>query len=334
MDTQGVISNVLYHKTAIIKNVVAAILMIAIFVFEGCFSFATLSWNWSKLADIAFWVKVCTKIILLMGIRIVALLTFTDVARNANTELKIQKKNNDKYMKLKGKDFPGYIENVKNREIKIEAYKKKINKQLLKLEKKAKAEDRALYFSEDPLKESIKKSNEYCIKRNELELELTDEYIEKNYFFLDVNHYVQIDPAVFDTPVTNERENKYQLTAKTKSALAVGLLIACVGLLFSQSFWNASDIGKIEDYNALEVFIGMMMDLIFMIYQGFRGITQAFTTINNQEVLPYVNRNRILKEYLFWKEPDKEDNLNRLINMLEEETKEEIKPNKKENEGA
>jgi len=322
--TQDLIDKVLFHKTAIIKNMVAVIIMVAIFAFEGCFNFATLSWNADNLTIPAFWVKVSTKVILFLAIKSVALLTFLDVARKTNRNLVTQKQINEKFMKLKGNDFPYYIETILNPSIKVEAWKNQIKKKLVKLEKKAKPIDKALYFDDD--KEEERKLNKYCIVRKELEHELEDEWINKNINVLNVKHYEQVNPSVFDMPISSSKENKWQLTSKTKTAIAISMGTGIVTLLLTQSIWNATGFNKLSEYDALAIWISMLMDLVFLMWQFFTGVTKAFQTINDEEVIPYVNRNRILKQYFFWKEPNKKDNLTIWIQRLEEaDTKEEEK---------
>lgn len=332
--TEQVYNKVLFHKTAIIKNVIAVLIMIAIFAFEGCFNFATLTWDITLLGDSAYWVRIATKIFLLISIKAMCFLTFMDIARRTNIDLGTQINLNKKLMKLKGQDFPDYIENVKNREIKIEAYKKKINAQIKKLESKAKAIDRALYFTKDEKKFELRDKNTYCIKRKDLEYKKSDEYIEANYEYLDVTGYAHIDPAVFDMPVSVQNEkNKYQMTARTKSAIAIIFSTSIVSLVITQSIWNATGFDQLEDYNALIIFMNILIDLVFMVMQAFMGIRQAFTTIDSQEVLPYANRNRTLQEYIYWKEPGKQDNIKTWIEALETAARKETE-NKDDKEGA
>ena len=332
--TEQIYNKVLFHKTAIIKNVIAVLIMAAILAFEGCFNFATLTWNIELLENPAYWVRIATKIFLLVSIKAMCFLTFMDIARRTNLDLGTQKNLNTKLMKLKGQDFPYYIENVKNREIKIEAYKKKINAQITKLEAKAKAIDRALFFTKDETKFELRDKNAYCIKRKDLEYKKSDEYIEANYEYLDITGYAHIDPAVFDMPVSIQKEkNKYQMTSKTKSTIAIIFSTSIISLVITQSIWNATGFDQLEDYNALAIFMNILIDLIFMVMQAFTGIRQAFTTIDTQEVLPYANRNRTLQEYIYWKEPNKEDKIKTWIEALENAARKEAE-NKNEEEGA
>lgn len=331
--SEQLFSKVLFHKTAIIKNVIAVLILVAIFAFEGCFNFATLSWNAASLIEPDYWVRIATKIFLLVSIKAICLLTFMDIARNTNVDLVTQLNLNKKLMKLKGQDFPDYIENVKNREIKIEAYKNKINVQITKLESKAKPMDRALYFTKDEKKYEMRDNNPYCIKRKDLEYKKSDEYIEANYDYLDITGYAHIDTAVFEIPVAVHHEgNKYQMTSKTKSTIAIIFSTSIFSLIITQSIWNATGFNSIENYNALAILMNILIDLVFMVMQAFTGIRQAFTTIDTQEVLPYSNRNRILQEYIYWKEPDKQDNIKTWIEALENGARKETleKLNKKE----
>ena len=79
--------------------------------------------------------------------------------------------------------------------------------------------------------------------------------------------------------------------------------------------------------------MNILIDLIFMVMQAFTGIRQAFTTIDTQEVLPYANRNRTLQEYIYWKEPNKQDNIKTWIEALENSARKEAE-NKDFKEGA
>lgn len=332
--TQDLIDKVLFHKTAIIKNMVAAIIMVAIFGFEGCFNFATLTWSIDKLADPAHWVKVSTKVILFLAIKTVALLTFMDVARRTNKNLIKQKNINDKYMKLKGNDFPYYVETILNPSIKIEAWKKHIKNKLVKLTEKAKPYDKALYFKIDNPDRQL---NKYCIVREELELELTDEWIDKNKDCLTIKHYEQVNPDIFDIPVNASKDNKWQLTSKAKTAIAISLTTGIIFLTISQSIWQATGFDKLDSYDPLAIWISMLMDLVFLCWQFFTGVTKAFTTVNDEEVIPYCNRNRILKQYIFWKQPEKKDNLTIWLQRLEQEAEKEAidnMNNNKDEEGA
>lgn len=307
-----------YNKTNILKNVFSILLLILILIVEGCFNFVTFEFNVEKLANLGFWTNVAFKVVLLVLVKMWVMSIFMDVARNKNKDLDFNKKLNEKLMQTKDDKFPKWVENVENKEIKIEFYKKKINKMIAKLEHEATPQDRMLYFNDD---EELKLHNEYCVERAELEYLLTDEYIEKNYHWLDIKKYPQIDSAVFDCPIGNDNiSKKYQLSAKTKTAIFTSLLSASIITIILQTVWNSIEMFK-NDLDLLIIFSGLLMDFIFIVWQGLTGISSAFTIVEQQEVLPYVNRNRILEKYLYYKNPNDEKTVRDCINTMKDEIK-------------
>ena len=307
-----------YNKTNILKNVFSILLLILILIVEGCFNFVTFEFNVEKLANLGFWTNVAFKVVLLVLVKMWVMSIFMDVARNKNKDLDFNKKLNEKLMQTKDDKFPKWVENVENKEIKIEFYKKKINKMIAKLEHEATPLDRMLYFNDD---EELKLHSEYCVERAELEYLLTDEYIEKNYHWLDINKYPQIDSAVFDCPIGNDNiSKKYQLSAKTKTAIFTSLLSASIITIILQTVWNSIEMFR-NDLDLLIIFSGLLMDFIFIVWQGLTGISSAFTIVEQQEVLPYVNRNRILEKYLYYKNPNDEKTVRDCINTMKDEIK-------------
>lgn len=307
-----------YNKTNILKNVFSILLLILILIVEGCFNFVTFEFNIEKLANLGFWTNVAFKVVLLVLVKMWVMSIFMDIARNKNKDLDFNKKLNEKLMQTKDDKFPKWVENVENKEIKIEFYKKKINKMIAKLEHEATPQDRMLYFNDD---EELKLHSEYCVERAELEYLLTDEYIEKNYHWLDINKYPQIDSAVFDCPIGNDNiSKKYQLSAKTKTAIFTSLLSASIITIILQTVWNSIEMFK-NDLDLLIIFSGLLMDFIFIVWQGLTGISSAFTIVEQQEVLPYVNRNRILEKYLYYKNPNDEKTVRDCINTMKDEIK-------------
>ena len=307
-----------YNKTNILKNVFSILLLILILIVEGCFNFVTFEFNVEKLANLGFWTNVAFKVVLLVLVKMWVMSIFMDVARNKNKDLDFNKKLNEKLMQTKDDKFPKWVENVENKEIKIEFYKKKINKMIAKLEHEATPQDRMLYFNDD---EELKLHSEYCVERAELEYLLTDEYIEKNYHWLDIKKYPQIDSAVFDCPISNDNiSKKYQLSAKTKKAIFTSLLSASIITIVLHTVWNSIEMFK-NDLDLLIIFSGLLMDFIFIVWQGLTGISSAFTIVEQQEVLPYVNRNRILEKYLYYKNPNDEKTVRECINTMKDEIK-------------
>lgn len=312
------IEKLAYNKTNILKNVFSIVLLILILIVEGCFNFVTFEFKVERLLNLGFWTNISFKVMLLLLVKMWIMSIFMDVARNKNKDLNFNKKLNEKLMETKDDKFPKWIENIENRDIKIEFYKRKINKLIAKLEHKASSKDRMLYFNDN---EELKKDNQYCIKRAELEYLISDEYINNNYYWLDVKKFPQIDSATFDCPITNDNvSKKYQLNAKTKTAIITSLLSASLITVILQTVWNSIEMFK-NDLDILIIMSGLIMDFIFIVWQGLTGISSAFSIVEQQEVLPYVNRNRILEKYLYYKNPNEEKAVRECINKIKEECK-------------
>ena len=304
------------NKDKLIKNMVISVLTLIILIVEGCFNFLTFEFKVERLLSLGFWTNVATKVVLLLLVKMWVMSIFIDVARNKNLDLDFHKKVNEKFLEIKDDKFPKWVENVENYNIKIEFYKKKINKKIAKLEHSAKSHDRMLYFS-DNLEE--KSQNEYCKKRAELEYLISDEYIEHNYQWLDISTYPQIDSAIFDCPVTNNNIlKKYQLSSKTKTAIFTTLLSACFITLVFQTIWNSIELSD-NKASALVIVASLLMDIIFIGWQALTGINSAFRIVEQQEILPYVNRNRILEQYFYYKNPEKLKEAREWINQVKRE---------------
>lgn len=283
------------NKEKLVKNIFAYLLLVIILFVEGCFNFLTFKFEISKALTISFWVNIGFRLLLLILIKAMALLIFTDKARENNGELKTEKERNTKLIKLKDVDFPYWCEQVENRRLKIDAWKLQINKKIAKLEKRSKLKDRTIYYGNSNIEKS---NNKYCIKRKQLEYLLSDEYINNNFDVIRPKKIKKIDPAVFDLPVNlNSSNNDYQLVAKTKIAITSVLLTSAFGLVLITFIRQSLEFGYSSD-KILPILVGLALDLIFMLYQFATGIMDSYRIINEQEVLPYVNRNRILTKYL------------------------------------
>lgn len=310
------LEKIAYHRTTILKNTFSTILLILILVVEGCFNFLTFEFKTDRLLSLGFWTNVATKVVLLVLVKMWVMSIFIDIARRKNLDLDFVKKFNDKLMETKDNNFPKWVENVENVEITIEFYKRKYSTKIAKLERKAKMKDRMLYFNND---EVARQHNKYCRKRAELEYLISDEYINNNIAWLDVKGQPRIDSAVFDCPIGNDNiAKKYQLSARTKTAIFTTLLSACFITLITQTIWNSIELSN-SQASALVIIAGLIMDCIFIGWQGLTGMSSAFTIVETQEILPYVNRNRILEKYLYYKNPDNIKEVKEAVNQMKRE---------------
>ena len=306
------------NRDKLVKNIITTILLILILIVEGCFNFITLEFNFSILYEIQFWIKIIFKMTLLLLVRMLALNIFKPKARENNKELQVEKNKNEKLSRLKDADFPYWIENVKNIEIKIEAWKNKITKKLLKLEQKASENDRHLYF-DNSISEEEKMKNKYYRRKTYFLSLLTNDFIDSNINTLQVR-FQRLDAAIFDLPVNLEHEeNKYQISSKSKSATFISLAVASVGLLLINIITSGIDFSK-NDSILIATIISLSVDLVFLSYQFLMGILDSYRIINSNELLPYINRNRILKEYFYYKKPDDTAKIDKLFNTLDNNT--------------
>jgi hypothetical protein len=309
-------TKIIKNRDSLLKNLLSVLIIFAIFFVEGCFNFLELKFSFERVKEITFWISIGTRCTLMILVKSLAMLIFLDIARRKNENLTIEKTKNERLMKLKDADFPVWVEAVKNIEISIEAWKLKINKKLIRLEKFSKQSDRALYYKSKSDPSIDISTNRYCIKRQALEYLISDDYINQNLNCLNVKCQ-RIDAAGFNIPVNIKHiGDKYQIFAKTKSAIAGSLFIASSWLFVMQIIKEAMAFDWAESI-PLAVIVGLLLDLVFLIYQFFMGIIDSFKLIDEQEVLPYANRNRILEEYLYYKQPDKKDKIDQLLIKLE-----------------
>lgn len=308
------------NKENLIRNAISFFIVILVLVVEGCWNFINLKWNFRRLLDGTFWVDISVHMLLLMLIRTMALNIFQNIAREKNNDLFEAKEKNKSLMKLKENDFSDWVVNNKNKEIKVQFWKKFVNKKLSRLEKKAKEKDRILFNSKNDSDKILKEQNKYCCKKRELINKLDDSWIEENVDTLPIKKYPKIDPSVFNLPVSSyEKENNiYQINSKIKSAIAYTFMTSGCILLISKIFQNSLERFLLNEMVILNVIIDLLIDTIFITWQFVNGIMDAFRIIRNEELVPYINRNRILEEYIYYKEPGSETKVKKMLDLIEQ----------------
>lgn len=305
------------NKETLIKNIISFVIIILILIVNGCWNFISLQWNFDRLRELAFWFKILFHLILLILIRFLALNIFLEISRNKNMKLKQEKEKNQALMKLKEEDFACYIDTYQNKKIKIEYWKRKINKKLVKLEKHAKSKDRLIYNDLDNI---LCESNKYCLKKKELLKQIDDQWIEENYDCLPIKKYPKIEAAMFDLPINSsyDKNNKYQINSKIKNAIMYTMISSCIMLIFLQMMKQSLEQYELNGVALITVLVNMILDFTFIAWQFLSGIFDAFRIVDNQEVIPLINRNRILEEYIYYKSPREETKVKHMLDLIDQ----------------
>lgn len=314
----------LIKRESFIKNFIITILLILILIVEGCFNFVEVGWKWQRLGDVAFWVDISTSVLLLILIRVLSILIIQPIVEKHNMDLFYQKKRNEKLMLARGNNIDAWtfwIDMIKNVLIRKEKHLEIINHKLSKLNYWAKDNDRALWYDKSEDKEIYKKNNKYCQKRKFLELQTSDEWIEENLNTIKVKGAAKLNAHAFDLPIaSNIKENKYKIKGATKQTIAIAVLLAVIMMLFVNVLKRTLDYATNETL-FLTLFINILIDIVLMGGQVISGWLDSIKIVNNEMLLPYVNRNNILIEYIYYKNTDK-DKVKAAILAIDTESKE------------
>lgn len=313
----------LIKRESFIKNFIITILIVLILVVEGCFNFVEVGWRWQRLEDVSFWVDISTCVLLLIFIRILSILIIQPIIEKHNKDLFYQRTRNEKLLLARGNNIDAWtfwIDMIKNVLIRKEKHLEIVNQKLSKLNSKAKDSDRALYYDKSSDKEIFKKTNKYCQKRGFLEMQKTDEWIEENLNTIDVKGAAKLNAHVFDLPIaSNTKVDKYKIKGATRQTIAIAVLLAVIMMLFVNVLKRTLEYATNETL-FLTLFINLLIDIVLMGGQVISGWLDSIKIVNNEMLLPYVNRNNILIEYIYYKNTDK-DKVKELILTIDTESR-------------
>lgn len=300
----------------VFTNVVLTIVVLAVF---GCFDFVTMEWDWSRILTYAFWTKVSSKTIAAVccfniGINFnweSAIASFYVLKESINTYEVLIKDKDDEY-------FEYYVEQVYNMESKKKAWINKINRAIYRLDRFSKNSDKLLYTSKIPASaenyeekceelEARKSKNRYCVKRKELEMLKSKEYIDDNLDSLSVR-YSKVNPAAFEMDVDGKiRDEDNKVTGNVTVGKASATANVVWGVLLVTSITSAIvvSVNQQEFVNNVQAFwhylLNAAVDIGIVAWNLFRGTMACKSIIEEQIHRPYVNRNKILKAFIAWK---------------------------------
>lgn len=300
----------------VVTNVILTIVVLAVF---GCFDFVTMEWDWSRILTYAFWTKVSSKTIAAVccfniGINFnweSAIASFYVLKESIQTYEVLIKDKDDEY-------FEYYVDQVYNMESKKKAWINKINRAIYRLDRFSKNRDRLLYTSKIPLNaenyeekceelEMRKADNKYCVKRKELEMLKSEEYIRDNLQSLSVK-YSKVNPSAFEMDVDGkirDEDNKVTGSVTVGKASATANVVWGVVLVTAITSAIVVSVNQQEFVNNVQAFWHYLMnaavDVGIVAWNLFRGTMACKSIIEEQIHRPYVNRNKILKAFIAWK---------------------------------
>lgn len=295
----------------LIKQVANSILLFIILMVFGCLDFATLTFHADYLITASYWATIGTKMIAAICAFNVGINVMIENEIKKSDQLKQNKLDYNKLIRLKDTDFEYFVVKVFNPKLKIAAYRNYINRQIYLLNRFSRRRDRLLYSSDLPENQEKKLKNRYCRKRAELEELKSDEYISKNLDNIKVKYH-EVDPAVFELEINGAQKTRgIKVTgsipvgrAKESSTivwsmLAVSMLTTSFGLTASKeefennmiAFWHYA-------LKAAE-------DTAIVLWQFVNGLLRARNIVSAQLTQPYAGRNTVLKAYVNWREDTK-----------------------------
>lgn len=313
------------------KTAITFIALFLIFLVEGCMNWVEVGFLWDNLLQPQLYILTGLNATLMIAIKIIVFNWLLPLIKEKNKTLKKEQIKNSKLSEFKDLKFYGWIESNYNINSKKEAWRIKISKKLRKLNKWAKDKEVAEYYkikreayilSDD--EQNLKFEpvlNKYGQKRERLELQITEEYINDNIEFLNVNYH-HINPYDFDIPVTNDRINKNKITSHETRAIALSLVLSCIVMLVLNMIKQLLDPNP-NNAAFIATIINLGLDLLFMAWQCFSAFLDANKIVKKELIVAYANRNRILIEYIYFKNANNIDEVKSRVNTIEADARKE-----------
>ena len=293
-------------KEYIGKQIINTILLFIILVVFGCLDFAKLTFHFEYLTNISYWGTVFSKTIagvcsFNIGIN---LMWETEIRKDKILAAAIELYNH--LIKFKGDDFEYFVVHVYNPKEKTKAYISQINRRIYRLNRFSRGKDKLLYSSDLEERQQEKLKNRYCIKRQELEDLKKDDFIKKNLDSLKVNYYY-VDPTVFELEIDGSVAIR---GVKTKGNVNAGKIKASsnvvLGMVGFSMFLTAIglELNQEQFANQMVAFwhycLKCVTDVGIVLWQTYRGMLNSRKIISQEYTMPYVGRNKVLKEYYRW----------------------------------
>ena len=302
--TSGLVAE---KREFIFKQAINTILLFIILLVFGCLDFMKATFHLEYLLQASFWATV--------GSKLIAGICAFNIGINFMWDTEIKKdlvlaENKEKYEHLKQyqyDDFEYFVLKVYNPMMKIRAYLSQINYKISLLNRFSRRKDRLLYSSDLPENQERKKSNRYCVVRQELEDLKKEEFIKKNLDSLKVK-YIEVDPTIFELEIDG---SKPVYGTKTKGSATMGKVKAsssvAVGMLGFAMFTTSLvfEFSGQEFASNMEAFFHYLLkcveDTAVVLWQLFRGMMKTRKIISSEYTQPYAGRVKVYSEYQKWR---------------------------------
>ena len=302
--TSGLVAE---RREYLFKQAINVVLLFIILLVFGCLDFMTATFHFEYIFEPSFWATV--------GSKLIAGVCAFNIGINLMWDTEIKKdlilaQNKEKYEWLKQfqmDDFEHYVVKVFNPQMKIKAYISQINYKIAWLNRFSRRKDRLLYSSDLPEHQELKKTNKYCVIRQELEDLKKDDYIAKNIESLKVR-YIEVDPTIFELEIDG---SKPSYGIKTKGSIGIGKVKAsssvAVGMLGFAMFTTALafEFSKEQFESQMEAFwhylIKCVEDIGVVLWQLFRGMLKTRKIISSEYTQPYAGRVKVYSDYQKWR---------------------------------
>lgn len=285
-----------------ITSYTTAILLLVII---GVFQFVSLGCDVSKLLEPNFYLTLAYRCLLVFMAYYIANNLVYDKCINSE-EIKNAFYKFKELNKLKDSNFPEFLE-LYNNKLKKEAFKDKINNEIIKLE------NRLVRIK------NKKKIQKITYKISEKKKLLTDEYIDANIDFIKVKYYHVLESDFVSTELlenteTHKTRTDYN-TVLFKSIVKKVLPYIMTSLVLGMTITNSLN----KPTN--EVIINLMSDLVIICMRSIQGLYDAQKIIDSAYLIPYSNKVEILKEYLNWNSNNPASKASKILNYIEQEEK-------------
>ena len=311
------------NKAKIFKIVFSSLLIIVCTGLLGAWNWVSLGFSLEKIKTTEYWIHVAVRSVCLICMYQVGVNLFLDRMKEKSKTLKAEADTYEQLSKLRDVNFSDYIEKVLNRSIKKEAYKNKMLKKIHRLDKRAKDSEKLLFLEPDPEAEVRigrklvkKKDNRYCIRKQEILDLIKDENLDKNIDTIRIK-YQHVEASAFDLDISgNVRINSYKVKSRQASSTLKAICSALVFMIPAGMVASSLAPG-INQGNMVSSIMNCVMDVGFCLWQLIRGIMFCNTLLNSEYILPYSNRNRILKMYINWNKDNEKSPSKKILDYIE-----------------